>query len=94
MNKKQVQDIYKGFQYNTTMKDQIQYIADNKDYFVIVLDNDCSFIALSNKAASYISEDDIESLMDSVDNQLIECVGNEFGVSVLLSMLGIKSERC
>lgn len=94
MNKKEVEDIYKGFQYNMTMKDQIQYIADNKDFFVVVLDNDCSFITLSDKARSYIDEDEIDSLSDSVDNQLIECVGNEYGVSVLLNMLGIKSKGC
>lgn len=91
---KKLLNIFKNFNKLKTFKDQIMYIVVFKEYFSLILDNDTTLVQPSDKVLKGYNEEEIDSICDSIESHLYECIGQAEGIPSLLSCFGINVDYC
>lgn len=91
---KKLLNIFKNFNKLKTFKDQIMYIVVFKEYFSLILDNDTTLVRPSDKVLKGCNEEEIDSICDSIESHLYECIGQAEGIPSLLSCFGINADYC
>lgn len=89
--KKHLEKMIADFNDQKTDTDKFKYLIENKGIFKLMLDNDGTFIVFTDGTEKHFTEEEIDTLTDSIDG-FDNYIGWANGTFSLLEAIGIEAE--